>query len=362
MGEKASLIAFYLPQFHEVEENNMWWGKGFTDWVSVKDAKPFFPGHDQPKVPYKSDYYDLLEKRVMERQVRMAHKAGIAGFCFYHYWFNGRKILEKPVENYLQWTDLRQKFCLSWDNAPWIRTWSNIDGNDWNPIGDQLSEKTEQSVLIEQEYGNKEQWKQHFDYLLPFFSDQRYIKINGKPVFIIYRPDIIPCFDRMMRCWKELAKKSGFKGLYIIVTNPRSDYERIADGVLLYEPGYTWNNEIVTRQTIDNSGPVLYEFDEIWRKILLRRNKCKLPFFLGAFAGYDDSPRRGKDSCVVLNSTAQKFALYLKLLLKKSESNKYGSYIFITAWNEWGEGAYLEPDEQNGYNYLNACRWAVKGK
>lgn len=361
MGEKTSLIAFYLPQFHEVKENSEWWGKGFTDWVSVKNAYSLYPGHNQPRVPYKSDYYNLLEKRVMKRQVEMARKAGIEGFCFYHYWFGGRKILEKPVENYLRWTDLKQKFCLSWDNAPWIRTWSNIDGNDWNPLGDQWSKKKGQSVLIEQEYGGREQWKQHFDYLLPYFLDQRYIKIDGKPIFIIYRPDIIPCFGGMIRCWRKLAKESGLKGLYIIVTNPQGDYEHSADGVLLYEPGYTWNNEVVNQQIIDNIGPVLYKFDTIWRKILFRKNKNKLPVFLGAFVGFDDTPRRGRNGCVVINNTVQKFAWYLRLLLKKSKGRKYGKYIFITAWNEWGEGAYLEPDEQNRYNYLKACRWALKG-
>lgn len=359
MRKKASLIALYLPQYHEVRENSLWWGEGFTDWISVKNAEPCFLGHNQPKIPYKSEYYNLMEKRVMERQVNMSLKAGIEGFCFYHYWFNGKKILEKPVENYLKWTDLNQKFCLSWANESWIRTWSNIDGNDWNPLGDQKEcSNREQSVLIEQKYGNHQQWKEHFEYLLPFFLDRRYIRIDGKPVLLIYRPDIIPCLCQMTRYWKSLARKSGLKGLYIIVTNPSGEYSRIADGVLLYEPGYTFRNGLQQIQG-NKTKPELYDFCKIWREILLRRKKCSLPVFLGAFAGYDDTPRRGKNGTVVVNNTPQKFARYLKLLLKKSERREYGKYIFVTAWNEWGEGAYLEPDEQNGFRYLGACKWAL---
>lgn len=362
MGERASLIALYLPQFHEVEENNMWWGKGFTDWVSVQNASSFFRGHNQPRVPYKSEYYDLLDKRIMDRQVRMAHKAGIDGFCFYHYWFNGRKILEKPVENYLRWTDLKQKFCLSWDNASWIRTWSNIDGNDWNPIGDLINNSYDQSILIEQEYGNKQQWKQHFEYLLLFFQDKRYIKIDEKPIFIIHRPDIISCLGQMIRYWRSLARENGLKGLYIIVTNPKNNYERLADGVLQQEPAYTVNNAKLSKRIIEKKGPEVFKFDEIWRNILIRKKQGSLPVFMGALSGYDDTPRRGRKGYVIINSTPKKFAYYLRFLLKKSRSDKYGKYIFITAWNEWGEGAYLEPDEQNSYNFLKACRWALRNK
>ncbi len=361
MQQEVSLIALYLPQFHEVEENSLWWGEGFTDWVSVKNAKPYFPGHKQPRIPYKSEYYNLLEKRVMERQVKMAQKAGITGFCFYHYWFNGRKILEKPIENYLNWTDLSEKFCLSWANEPWIRTWSNVDGNDWNPLGDQLNVKNGHSVLIEQEYGKQEQWKEHFDYLLPFFRDNRYIKIDGKPLFVIYRPDIIPCLNHMVRYWRRLARECGFKGLYVLVTNPLAEYENIADGILLYEPGYTIHHELQKKQMTSTEVPQRIKYSEIWRKILLRRKKARQPIFLGAFTGYDDSPRRGKDSIVVIGSTPEKFALCLRLLLQKIRGKRYGKYIFLMAWNEWGEGAYLEPDEENGYAYLKACRWALRG-
>ena len=166
MKDQTSLIAFYLPQYHEIKENSMWWGDGFTDWVSVQNAKPCFEGHIQPKIPYKSRYYNLLEKKVMERQVRMSQMAGISGFCFYHYWFDGKKLLEKPVENYLKWKDLKQNYCLSWANESWIRTWSNIDGNDWNPIGDFKCANKERSILIEQKYGGNTQWKEHFEYLL----------------------------------------------------------------------------------------------------------------------------------------------------------------------------------------------------
>lgn len=361
MKKKASLIALYLPQFHETVENNLWWGNGFTDWDSVRNAKSYFRGHNQPRAPKNLDYYNLLDKRVMERQVNLSRKAGIEGFCFYHYWFGGKKLLEKPVENYLKWKDLKQNYCLSWANDSWVRSWSNIAGNDWNPVGDQNINDKKQSILIEQIYGGCVQWKEHFDYLLPFFRDERYIKIDGKPIFLVYRPDIIPCFHQMMRFWKRLAKENGLNGLYVIVTNPTKKYEKTADGIMIYEPGYTMRNEANSLKNRGDEHLRIYDYSEVWWKILIRKNKYSKPVYLGAFVDYDDSPRRGReDSDVMINITPQKFAVYMRLLLKKSKKKKYGNYIFVMAWNEWGEGAYLEADEQNGYQFLSACKWAVK--
>ena len=169
------IIAFYLPQFHNIPENDEWWGNGFTEWTNVKKAKPIFEGHQQPKVPLNNNYYNLLDDNVKVWQADLAKKYGVYGFCYYHYWFNGKMLLEKPMEQMLENKEVDIPFCISWANEPWTKAW----------VGD------EKKMLIAQEYGQEEEWKEHFMYLLPFFKDERYIKKDGKPFFIFYRPDIV---------------------------------------------------------------------------------------------------------------------------------------------------------------------------
>ncbi len=210
----------YLPQFHRVPENDEWWGEGFTEWTAVREATTLFDEHEQPRVPLNENYYDLLDKNTMEWQAKLLKKYGVDGFVFYHYYFaHGKKILEKPVENLLEWKDININYCFSWANESWIRSWSklNIEGNAWSPLKD--NNKSGKQVLLSQEYGNKAIWKDHFDYLLPFFNDERYIKIQNKPVFMIWRPEIIFVLDQMIDYWQELAKKNGFDGIFFISTN-----------------------------------------------------------------------------------------------------------------------------------------------
>ena len=163
------IIAFYLPQFHEIPENNKWWGKGFTEWVNVKKARPLFENHNQPRVPLNKNYYNLLDEKTQKEQVKLANDYGLYGFCFYHYWFDGKLLLEKPVEKFLENKSLDTHFCICWANEHWTNAWAN----------------KEAKVLIEQKYGNKKEWKEHFDYLLNFFKDDRYIKENNKPLLVI---------------------------------------------------------------------------------------------------------------------------------------------------------------------------------
>ena len=191
------IIAFYLPQFHEIPENNKWWGKGFTEWVNVKKARPLFENHNQPRVPLNKNYYNLLDEKTQKEQVKLANDYGLYGFCFYHYWFDGKLLLEKPVEKFLKNKSLDTHFCICWANEHWTNAWAN----------------KEAKVLIEQKYGNKKEWKDHFDYLLNFFKDDRYIKENNKPLLVIYRPELIDCLKEMLEFWDEEAKKHGFAGL-----------------------------------------------------------------------------------------------------------------------------------------------------
>ena len=192
------IIAFYLPQFHEIPENNEWWGNGFTEWVNVKAAKPLFKGHEQPRIPLNKNYYNLLDNNTIRWQIDLAKKYGVYGFCFYHYWFDGHMLLQKPMEIMKNDSNLNIPYCICWANENWTNAWK-ADGNV--------------KTLIQQKYGDKEEWKKHFLYLLSFFKDPNYILEDNKPFFVIYRPEIIPCLNNMLDYWQELAKENGFNGI-----------------------------------------------------------------------------------------------------------------------------------------------------
>ena len=184
-------IAMYLPQFHRVAENDAWWGEGFTDWSAMNRAKPLFDGHKQPKKPLNNYQYDLLEKETFLWQEQLMRAHGVYGFCFYHYWFkDGRRILEKPAENLLRWKEIQIPFCFSWANESWGRSWSNISNqNVWASAFEPKENRKGDGILLEQAYGNEEDWTEHFNYLLPFFQDPRYIKKGSQPVMLIYQQD-----------------------------------------------------------------------------------------------------------------------------------------------------------------------------
>lgn len=362
------LIAFYLPQFHEIPENNKWWGKGFTEWVTVQNARSLYTGHQQPKEPYKDDYYNLLDRKVMKRQSLYAQKSGIDAFCMYHYWFKGKKILEKPAENYLKWKDIPTEFCFSWANESWTRTWTIPDGNNWysENFGENLSDMKDK-YLLKQDYGTKEDWNNHFQYLLPFFKDSRYVRKDNKPIFLIYKPDSIPCLLPMMQYFQKLAKENGLEGIYFILTNTSKNYGNYGDGYVMYEPihsirkdlplFYKWRDRLIDEHKIDTKGLKKYNYDIMWLKIILRKRKREGTNYHGVFTGYDESPRRSDRGIILTRSNPFKFFVYLTILLlrlKKSDSDM----VFITAWNEWSEGAYLEPDKKNGFRYLNAVKKA----
>lgn len=369
MSLKTKIIAMYLPQFHAIPENDEWWGEGFTEWTTVRQSAPLWKNHNQPRVPKNNNYYNLLNKSTMQWQANIAANAGIYGFCFYHYYFeNGRKVLEKPAENLLQWKDIQLPFCFSWANEPWIRTWSSLeDGNAWNPKFDannKVSKTTNKTgVLINQNYGGPKEWEEHFYYLLPFFNDERYIKVDGKPVFLITRPEIIRCIKQMLTLWRKLAEINGLPGIYIVGSNTTFDgYRQQMDARYIYEPAYSqsydppiyWECRDKFIKFIRKYGiqfPHIYQYDLLWRHILKRKVPVDKPTYLGALVDFDDTPRRGKSARMVIGYSRSKFYKYLTKLIEKNESQG-NEFIFLTAWNEWGEGAYLEPDEKNGYSNL----------
>ena len=361
-------MAFYLPQFHQIPENDAWWGKGFTEWESTKKAKPLFTGHNQPRIPLHNNYYHLLEKRTMEWQAELAKKHGVYGFCIYHYWFGEKQLLEKPAENLLKWKDININYCFSWANESWIPSWSNLKGNAWKQQTRKVGLK-HNKYLVKQTYGREEEWKRHFLYLLPFFQDERYIKIDNAPVFIIYKPGDMYCLRAFMQYWNQLAKENGFHGIYFVGTSYKKWKEKHMNAMLLYEPSYTLSQEyqgkrnkafIVPRRKNKMCAgtqkyPQLLNYRFIWRKILSRKNHENI--WPGGFVDYDDTPRRGGQGVVCAGNTVRYFRRYIKRLVHK---NRGKEFVFLTAWNEWGEGACLEPDHKHGYAYLQAIKESVK--
>lgn len=370
MGNKVKIVAMYLPQYHEIEENSKFWGKGFTDWVSVKKAVPLFEGHEQPQAPLGGNYYDLSQKEAILWQCNLAKKYGIYGFGIYHYWFTKDKcLLTKPSEIILENQDISIPFFFAWDNASWRRTWSKFRGNAWAPVEDLENKKTEteDSILIEYKIGNEEDWKIHFEYLLPYFKDSRYIKENGKPVFEIfnYSSDIY----KMHMYWDKLAREHGFEGIEIVYKESAL-YSLPSKSVnFCYEPqnsgwGTWWKlwtfKGLSLLGITKKTGPLIYSYDKVWRKIIKnasRRNGKN--DWHGAFVSYDDTPRRGKQGRIVIGATPEKFEKYLRQLVSICNEQKK-EFIFLTAWNEWGEGATLEPSEKYGNLYLEAIANVVK--
>ena len=343
------LLTMYLPQFHRVKENDQWWGEGFTEWTAVKNAVPLFEGHDQPKVPYHDNYYDLLNKGTMQWQAELMKEYGVYGQVFYHYWFaDGRRILEKPAENLLRWKEIDMPFCFSWANESWARSWSNLsDKNTWSSkLDTEIEMDSSNGVLLEQAYGEEKAWREHFEYLLQFFVDERYIKKDGKPIFIIYKPDSIPCLARMIDYWREMSGAAKLPGIYVIGTN--SERRGILDATLMQEPQASIRNA-ANKKMIDGH--------ELWRQILQREVSANT--FLCGFSGYDDTPRRGEGGKVVEPIEPKEFREYMKQLLAKSRALG-NEFTFINAWNEWGEGMYLEPDQTHEFQMLKAIRQAME--
>ena len=348
------VIAMYLPQFHKVKENDEWWGEGFTDWVASKQAQPLYEGHYQPHVPLGNNYYNLLDKRAMERQAELMHQYGVDGMCIYHYWFkDGRQILEKPAENLLGWKDIDMPYCFCWANETWARSWSNVgEKNVWADFFER--ERNGTGTLLEQQYGGEEEWRSHFAYLLPFFCDERYIKFEGKPVFVFYKADQIECLADMAEVWNRLAQENGLPGIYMIGSKTDKSTRDVVEAELHIEPSKTLKYVPVR---LCSGIPVL-DYDEVWRSILTEL-PMKSKTYFGGFVGFDDTPRRGKNGTVVMNAAPEKFGGYLAELMAKNAA--YGmDAVFINAWNEWGEGMYLEPDEKDGYRYLEQIETAKK--
>lgn len=352
------VIAIYLPQFYETKDNNLWWGKGFTDWDSVRTAEKYFEGHNEPRVPLGGEYYDLSTKSAMQRQSELAKKYGIDGFCFYHYYFkDGKRELELPAENLLRWKDIDMPFCFNWASEPWIRSWSRMCGNVWAERFEKSDTKVQNGVLAEQDYGGAEQWEAHFEYLLPFFQDERYIKLDGKPVFVFYSPDDIQPLGEMTACWRRMAAAAGLPGLYLIGARINAPNDNL-DAAIIYEPRNSINHLNNNGKAEIRNGVRCFLYEDVWKEVLSSNPIPGCRTYFCGISGYDDTPRRGKSGECMVEQSPAVFQENFRRLIEKSAS--FGNeFLFINAWNEWGEGMYLEPDESYGHAYLEAVKNAA---
>lgn len=346
------VIAYYLPQFHQIPENDRWWGKGFTEWTNVKKAKPLFRNHYQPRIPLEG-YYSLDDRKTLAHQADLMKKYHISGMAFYHYWFEGKMLLEKPVYNLLKWTDIQMPFMFFWANHSWIRSWNGTS-----------------ELLMKQSYGRKKDWKQHFMYFLPYFMDPRYIRMNGKPAVGVYNAADIPDFDSMIECWEGFAKENGLKGIYIIETmmGDRPDaVGKRTDALTLRAPNIAtrdmFSNKLfykiikypVLQKMIPAFYPYRYSYEAVKRRLLnISKNfQSDKDIIFGDFVDWDNTCRHGKRGSVAVGQSPEQFRYYFSELCKIGKERNV-EYIFMNAWNEWAEGMYLEPDQKNRFAYLEA--------
>jgi len=348
-------LALYLPQYHEVPENNLWWGEGFTEWSSVRSARPIFKGHQQPVRPLDDNYYDLTDSSTLVWQADLARRFGLSGFVFFHYWYSGKLLLERPVELWRDTPEAELEYCLCWANHPWTRAW---DGK-------------EHEVLQAQTYGGPEDWADHIDYLLEFFKDPRYIKRDGRPVLFLYNASAIPNVNAMVAAWDDRLCEEGFSGIHIIeyisTKNPRPACEW-SRSVYEDEPIYSCRFEIsivakAKRVLVKRVNlPDYQDYDGLWERILNKgRTYDGREIVQGAFVAWDNSPRRGsRGPMIVRGSTPEAFGRYLGRLLAGKRPDVSTDMLVINAWNEWGEGAMLEPTQQFGYEYLEALKRALE--
>lgn len=343
------ILAYFLPQFHEDEKNNIWWGKGFTEWVNLKKSKKLYIGHEQPKLPLK--YYDLTDREVMKWHAKLLKKYKVYGLCYYHYWSLGEKILSKPVENLLNWKEIEQNYCFFWANHDWRKDW----------VGDS------KTILFNQQYGEEKDWEIHFEYLKQFFLDERYIKVNNKPLFIIYNKKVIKNFEKIKDFFNRKCIEIGFSGIEILISISNVDeLSKNKENIIIREPDcslYFKNifEKIYSRlkktYKIMKIFPVQrMDYERFLSKgYEIATKNIKNNVYPTLFTGWDNTPRYGKSGFVLENNNIKTFRKYL-LKYKKLMKEKNSEYLFINAWNEWTEGMYLEPDQKNRYKYLEVIK------
>jgi lipopolysaccharide biosynthesis protein len=360
------LLAFYLPQFHPIPENDRWWGRGFTEWTSVAKARPLFSGHSQPHLPSELGFYDLRVPEVREAQADLARAHGISGFCYYHYWFGGRRLLNRPFDEVLASGRPDFPFCLCWANETWTRRWDGAD----------------QEVLMPQRHSVEDD-RAHIEHLLPTFEDRRYVRVDGKPLFLVYRTELLPDPTRTAAIWRERAISAGIGDLYLARVEsfvPSVDPKTIGfDAAIEFAPDWhvlpaarfhrqRWDFPAKILHRLSRLGLIpnaylthrIYPYDLLARAMLekppvhYRRFRCATP-------QWDNSPRRPNGSVIFRDPSPAIYERWLRTLVQATRDAFQGDerLVFVNAWNEWAEGNHLEPDQLWGRAYLEATARAL---
>ena len=352
-------ICFYLPQYHPVPENDEWWGKGFTEWRNVVKARPQFPEHNQPHIPADLGFYDLRLPEAREAQAALAKEYGIHGFCYYHYWFNGRRILERPFTEVLNSGNPDFPFCLCWANENWSRRW---DGSD-------------EHRLLEQTYSSEDDLA-HIQSLIPVFKDNRYIRINGKPLLLVYRTSLLPDPARTAEIWRTEAARAGIGDLYLVcvesfaeVVDPASisfdasvEFAPFGgmDGARKFygkQHQLFANLGLLAKGYVEN---IVFDYKAMAQR-MAQRSDVPWTRFRCATPSWDNSARRKSNAVIFHGSTPEAYEAWLATIVKQTNSKRQGDerIVFINAWNEWAEANHLEPDLKWGRAYLEATRRAL---
>lgn len=345
-------IAFYLPQFYPFPENDKWFGRGFTEWTNTNKAVPQFTGHYQPHLPIDLGYYSLKDTEPFKRQIELAKSYGIYGFCFYYYWFSGDTLMRKPIENFLNDRTLDMPFCLFWANENWTKLW---DGGN-------------KEILFEQKLDSGDE-KRFMEDILPFFKDSRYIKIDDCPVLIIYRPQIFPKerFAEFANGIRAIARENGFKDLHLIAVKRENIEKELKsfnmDAALEFYPSDIFDKIDIGEVKIMNDKFVgkYYDIDKFIREKKYLYDVDGYRLYKGCFTNWDSTARKCYSNAMIFQTTPEQYKTWLKDIVNWSYKNNGSdhNYIFINAWNEWAEGAHLEPDQKYGYAYLNATEEAI---
>lgn len=379
---KARVIAYYLPQFHPIPENDKAWGKGFTEWTNVASAKPQFKSHCQPRIPADLGFYDLRLPEVREQQAQMAKEAGIEGFCYWHYWFgNNKRLLERPFQEVLESGKPDFPFCLAWANHDWTtKTWQN---------------KGKPAMIAKQLYLGEEDYKQHFHAVLAAFKDHRYITVDGKPLFAIFDPYSFKDIKKFIGIWRDLAKENGLKGIHFIaICNNTSTMKRLEDGSIKRVLPNTKSSAEVYKEifsldfdglnSFGKSRGEMLALGKITRTVrfilqkyiswfpILKYNFAKVTKYFFApedswdnvyptiMPQWDRTPRAGKHEGIYINSTPENFKKHIEKALEviKDKPNEH-KILFLRSWNEWGEGNYVEPDLKYGHAFLDTIKSTI---